>query len=463
MRAAAPRALVCAHAADAAWIEDRELILRERYGWYDGVRRSPTRRTSLGWLRDAMGADVPVDSGSGRRSVPPRPASSTVARAPPARSHAGPRRPLGAATRGPRSSRTPCMARGLLDTEGNVIHPPPVLRRHRVRALRAAAAALRPARLLTAHYDVIEGDDVDRFLDDTIDFVRAPVPRSKRCARRAIRASRSPSCSTGGRRARPVHARCRTSSPRPCAACLRGAGRRGAMRLESRTPALALAAAWPRRLHAEPAPAESVLTSTPSSRQGGPMELGMISSTWLGTKVGRLEGIRQAKEIGFDTYDIFEDPLDLTDAEREEIKNDVRGGRPPDPVGRLRRLRSRRLQPVGAALHARPHQGLRRPGRLPRRPQRAARRRRVLLGRRGLPARGDLGHGQGGRQERRRVRGLEGTRDRARARAVQRRRCSRTSTSSSASSRRSTIRPSARTPTSRTSTSRTPPSTTSRS
>jgi sugar phosphate isomerase/epimerase len=50
------------------------------------------------------------------------------------------------------------------------------------------------------------------------------------------------------------------------------------------------------------------------------MELGMISSTWLGTKIDRLEGIRQAKQIGFDTYDVFEDPLDLTDAEREEIK-----------------------------------------------------------------------------------------------------------------------------------------------
>src|ERR1051326_3558567 len=50
------------------------------------------------------------------------------------------------------------------------------------------------------------------------------------------------------------------------------------------------------------------------------MELGMISSTWLDTKVGRLEGIRKAKEIGFDTYDVFEDPLDLTDAERAEIK-----------------------------------------------------------------------------------------------------------------------------------------------
>ncbi len=50
------------------------------------------------------------------------------------------------------------------------------------------------------------------------------------------------------------------------------------------------------------------------------MELGMISSTWLGTKIDRLEGIRKAKAIGFDTYDIFEDPLDLTDDERREVK-----------------------------------------------------------------------------------------------------------------------------------------------
>jgi D-psicose/D-tagatose/L-ribulose 3-epimerase len=50
------------------------------------------------------------------------------------------------------------------------------------------------------------------------------------------------------------------------------------------------------------------------------LELGMISSTWLGTKVDRIEGIRKAKEIGFDTYDVFEDALDLSDAERSEIK-----------------------------------------------------------------------------------------------------------------------------------------------
>jgi D-psicose/D-tagatose/L-ribulose 3-epimerase len=50
------------------------------------------------------------------------------------------------------------------------------------------------------------------------------------------------------------------------------------------------------------------------------MELGMISSTWIGTKVGVLDGIRKAKEIGFDTYDIFEDPLDIDDETRRQIK-----------------------------------------------------------------------------------------------------------------------------------------------
>ena len=51
------------------------------------------------------------------------------------------------------------------------------------------------------------------------------------------------------------------------------------------------------------------------------MELGMISSTWLGTKVGLEQGIREAKRIGFDTYDIFEDPLDIDDATRKLIKD----------------------------------------------------------------------------------------------------------------------------------------------
>ena len=51
------------------------------------------------------------------------------------------------------------------------------------------------------------------------------------------------------------------------------------------------------------------------------LELGMISSTWEGTHVGLEEGIRKAREIGFDTYDIFNDPLETDDATRKLIKD----------------------------------------------------------------------------------------------------------------------------------------------
>jgi D-psicose/D-tagatose/L-ribulose 3-epimerase len=50
------------------------------------------------------------------------------------------------------------------------------------------------------------------------------------------------------------------------------------------------------------------------------LELGMISSTWFDTKIGLEEGIRTAKEIGFDTYDVFEDPLDIDNDTRRLIK-----------------------------------------------------------------------------------------------------------------------------------------------
>jgi D-psicose/D-tagatose/L-ribulose 3-epimerase len=50
------------------------------------------------------------------------------------------------------------------------------------------------------------------------------------------------------------------------------------------------------------------------------IELGMISSAWGGSHVGIEDGVRKAKEIGFDAYDVFEDPLDIDDATRELIK-----------------------------------------------------------------------------------------------------------------------------------------------
>lgn len=51
------------------------------------------------------------------------------------------------------------------------------------------------------------------------------------------------------------------------------------------------------------------------------MKLGLIDSAWLGSPVGREEGIRRTKEIGFDTIDIFTDPLEVSVQERKLIKD----------------------------------------------------------------------------------------------------------------------------------------------
>jgi sugar phosphate isomerase/epimerase len=53
---------------------------------------------------------------------------------------------------------------------------------------------------------------------------------------------------------------------------------------------------------------------------GNALELGLIGSAWHGTSFGVLEGIAKTKEIGFDSYDVFEDPLTTSDEERRAIK-----------------------------------------------------------------------------------------------------------------------------------------------
>jgi D-psicose/D-tagatose/L-ribulose 3-epimerase len=50
------------------------------------------------------------------------------------------------------------------------------------------------------------------------------------------------------------------------------------------------------------------------------MELGLIGSAWHGTDLSVVEGIRKTKEIGFDAYDVFEDPLMITHEEQRAIK-----------------------------------------------------------------------------------------------------------------------------------------------
>jgi len=54
------------------------------------------------------------------------------------------------------------------------------------------------------------------------------------------------------------------------------------------------------------------------------MQLGLINSAWLGSPVGTIEGIQKTREIGFDTIDIFADPLETDIVERKAIRDACR-------------------------------------------------------------------------------------------------------------------------------------------
>jgi glyoxylase-like metal-dependent hydrolase (beta-lactamase superfamily II) len=169
IRARAPRAVFCAHSADVPWIEDRERILRERYGWYatHDVDYSPEEKD---WLREAMGPNVPLDmrlSGNETFRLGPELAVQVLHLPGHSPGHVG----LWEPASGTAIITDAALGRGLYDMAGNVISPPPyfdvMAYEGSVRLLRS----LSPQRLLTAHYEVMEGEDAVRFLDESATFI----------------------------------------------------------------------------------------------------------------------------------------------------------------------------------------------------------------------------------------------------------------------------------------------------
>lgn len=59
------------------------------------------------------------------------------------------------------------------------------------------------------------------------------------------------------------------------------------------------------------------------------MKLGLINSAWVQSGQGTAYGIRMTKEIGFDTIDIFADPLDIDARERRMIRQECAKARLP--------------------------------------------------------------------------------------------------------------------------------------
>src|SRR5262249_24474181 len=57
-------------------------------------------------------------------------------------------------------------------------------------------------------------------------------------------------------------------------------------------------------------------------RRGVSMKLGLINSAWVQSGRGTAYGIQKTKELGFDSIDIFADPLDIDARERRLIRHE---------------------------------------------------------------------------------------------------------------------------------------------
>jgi glyoxylase-like metal-dependent hydrolase (beta-lactamase superfamily II) len=180
VREAAPRAIFLAHAEDAPWIESRERILRERYGWYaaHGVDYAPESKE---WLQEAMGPEVPVDvrlAGGETLRLGPNLSVEVLHLPGHTPGHLGLWEPR---------SRTAiitdaALGAGLLDMEGNVISPPPYFDVASYEASVQLLRKLEPHLLLTAHYAPMEGAEATGFLEESLQFVE----RARRAVREAL-------------------------------------------------------------------------------------------------------------------------------------------------------------------------------------------------------------------------------------------------------------------------------------
>lgn len=168
IRDAASRAVFCAHAADAAWIEERSRILHERYGWYaaEDVDYAPEVKD---WLLSAMGPDVPIDlrvvGGETFRLGPGLEVEVL---------HLPGHSPGHVGLWEPRSKTAiitdAALGAGLLDMEGRVISPPPYFDVAAYEGTVALLRSLSPRLLLTTHYDVMNEEAAARFLEESAIF-----------------------------------------------------------------------------------------------------------------------------------------------------------------------------------------------------------------------------------------------------------------------------------------------------
>ncbi len=185
LRKAAPQAIFCASTIDAPIITDRDRAMIERYGWYveHGESADYDQETKR-MLAAGMGPDTATDlelTGGEWFRLGPNLRVQIIRLPGHSAGHLGVWEPE------TRSAIVidAVLGQGLYNFDHQIIHPPPYLDAAAYEGTIDTVRELQPERLLTAHYDIIEGAEVYDFLDASAVF----VARARSGVRAAVKAN----------------------------------------------------------------------------------------------------------------------------------------------------------------------------------------------------------------------------------------------------------------------------------
>jgi glyoxylase-like metal-dependent hydrolase (beta-lactamase superfamily II) len=170
LRAGVPGLTIMAHQFDQPWIESKAAHLAGRYTDVvaaDDLRYDPQL---LGWLDAVIGADTPVDLGlcGGEMIRLGQGARWQVLHAP---GHSAGHLALWEPSTRVLIAQDAVLWRGVPDRAGRLPSPPPYYDVESYLATLWRLRALSPKLLLTAHYPIIRGAEVDAFFAESLAFV----------------------------------------------------------------------------------------------------------------------------------------------------------------------------------------------------------------------------------------------------------------------------------------------------
>ncbi len=171
LRRAAPQAIFCASALDVPIITNRDRAMSERYGWYaEHGKEADYAQEAKEMLAAGMGPDTAIDlelTGGEWFRLGPNLRVQILTLPGHSAGHLGVWEP---------ESRSAIvidavLGQGLYNFDHEIIHPPPYMDAAAYEGTIETVRTLQPERLLTAHYDVIEGSEVHDFLEASAAFV----------------------------------------------------------------------------------------------------------------------------------------------------------------------------------------------------------------------------------------------------------------------------------------------------